>query len=130
MTTAVLLISLSVIGLLISGYISLAYLKNKKVVCPINSESCNSVLESDWSNLLGVKNEFIGIAYYLFLIVGTILINSGYTSLIIIAKTASTLSVLFSVFLVMVQARILKQFCSWCILSAIINVVIFILLVR
>ncbi len=124
------LIFLSVIGLIITSYISIAHARNKKVVCPINSSSCNVVLDSEWSNILGIKNEFLGLVYYISIIVGVILINQGYFAILNIIKAATTISTLYSIFLVIVQARIIKEFCFYCICTTIINVAIFMLLIR
>ncbi len=130
MATEIWLIILAVIGILISGYISSSRIKNKRVVCLIDSESCNEVLESEWSSPLGVRNEVIGLGYYITLIIGIVIISSGYSSIMNIIKVTSTIATLYSVFFMMVQTIILKKFCSYCFLAGIINITIFILLVR
>ncbi|MGV8142028.1 MAG: vitamin K epoxide reductase family protein [Candidatus Pacearchaeota archaeon] len=124
------IILLSVIGLVITGYIAITHLRHKKVSCPINSRSCNEVLDSEWSTILGIKNEFLGLVYYLAIIVGVVLVNQGHFAIIGIIKVAATISTLYSVFLMMVQVRIIKGFCFYCFCTAIINIAIFILLIR
>ncbi len=124
------IILLSIIGLVISGYIAISHVRNKKVVCPINSRSCNAVLDSDWSNILGLRNELIGLAYYLSIIIGLILINNGYSTISSILRIAATVSTLYSVFLMMIQVRILKEFCFYCFCTTIVNIALFILLVQ
>ncbi len=124
------IILLGSIGLLISGYIAITHARNKKVICPINSTSCNAVLDSEWSNMLGIKNEIFGILYYLSIIVGVLLINQGYSYLLIVMKATATLSALYSVFLLLIQVRIIKEFCFYCLCTTIINIGIFVLLVK
>lgn len=119
---------LSVIGIAITSYISIAHLLKKKVVCPINSENCNIVLGSKYSRTLGVKNEIIGLLYYIAIIIALFVIKS--TSIILATKIASTLAMLYSLVLLGIQIRTIKNYCSWCILTAIINVLIFVLIFR
>lgn len=130
MRTDIWITILASFGILITGYIAICRAKNKRIVCPINSESCNEVIESEWSSLLGIRNEIIGLIYYILLISGVVLTNSGYFSTITIIKVASTIATLCSIFLVMVQTRIIKKFCSYCFLTAVINTIIFMLLVK
>ncbi len=130
MATEIWLILFAILGILISGYITISKIKNKRVVCLIDSESCNEVLESEWSNILNIRNEITGLIYYITLIIGVIIISSGYSPIINIIKVTSTIATLYSVFLMMVQTIILKKFCSYCFLAGIINIAIFILLVR
>ena len=124
------LITLSIIGLVISAYITISRARNKKVICPINSRSCNAVLDSKWSNILGIRNEILGVIYYVAIIVGVMLITNGYSALTIVMKAATTISALYSIILMLIQTRLLKEFCFYCFLTAIINIAIFILLVK
>ena len=130
MTTDIWLIILSVVGLLITAYLAISHLAGKKVVCPINSRSCNAVLDSKWSSIFGIKNEIIGLIYYAAIIIGVILINKGYPVVLTTIKVVSALSALFSTFLMLVQVRILREFCFYCFCTTIVNIAIFILLVR
>lgn len=124
------LIVLSIIGLGITSYIAISHARNKKVVCPINTNSCNAVLDSEWSTILGIKNEILGLVYYLALIIGVFLVNNGYSAMLNILKGATTISALYSIFLMLIQTRILKEFCFYCFCTAIINIAIFIILIR
>ncbi|MSS74169.1 vitamin K epoxide reductase family protein [Candidatus Pacearchaeota archaeon] len=124
------LILLSVFGLLISSYIALTRLKNKRVVCPINSISCNNVLESKWSSTLGIKNDILGWIYYISIIIGIILVNQGYFAIEKIIIGASVISAFYSLFLILIQISIIKEFCFYCILTSITNIGIFALLIQ
>ena len=102
----------------------------KPLVCPLKFD-CHAVVHSDYSRFFGVPLETFGMIYYglisvfyLFLIFlpGTlpvILVNS----LIVL----SLIAFLFSIYLIFVQIFILKNGCFWCIISALISVLIFIL---
>ena len=121
-------IILAIIGLLVTGYIAIAHARNKKVVCPITKGDCNIVLDSEWSKILGVKNEILGLAYYIALIAGLILTQS-YPSLLLAIKGAAIVSTLYSVFLLGIQTKVLKQFCFYCLLTALVNIGIFLVII-
>ena len=100
-----------------------------QLVCPAGSD-CNVVITSRYSKFLGVPIEYLGMAYYLIII-------SAYSVLIFAPHTLSTtmLSVvmaltagafLFSLYLLFAQAFLLRQWCIWCLLSAMLSIIIFI----
>ena len=123
-----LILILSIAGIAITLYITLAHILKKKVICPINSESCNIVLDSKYSRTFGIKNEIIGLMYYLAIIIAIFIIQSA--SIIVAVKTASTLAALYSIILLGIQIKKIKNYCSWCITTAIINVILFALIIK
>ena len=102
------------------------------LVCPIRFD-CHTVIHSDYSRLFGVPVEILGMIYYglvslsyfffVFMpqIMPVILIN--------FMIAVSSIAFLFSLYLIAVQIFILKKGCSWCIVSAFICLLIFILTV-
>ena len=104
--------------------------RNKPLVCPIRFD-CHTVVHSDYSKFCVVPVEIWGMIYYA-------VISLAYIFFIIINEVVPVLFVgfiillsitafLFSVYLICVQIFILKKGCSWCIVSAFICLVIFIL---
>ena len=120
-----LILILSILGILITSYISIAHLLNKKVICPVNSKSCNVVLDSKYSKTLGIKNEIIGLVYYLI-----ILLSIFVAFPLLLIKVASSLAALYSTVLLGIQIKVLKNYCSWCITTAIINIILFLLILN
>ena len=58
------LILLSFLGLVNAVYLTYKhYFTAKPLVCPINHD-CNAVLNSRWSNILGIRNEILGVLFY------------------------------------------------------------------
>jgi uncharacterized membrane protein len=108
------------IGIAITSYIAIAHALNKKVICPINSESCNIVLDSKYSRTLGIKNEIIGLLYYIAILI--IVFNNNSQTVLFVTKVVSTLGSLYSIVLIGIQTRILNNYCSWCLTTATINV--------
>ncbi|MBS3081680.1 hypothetical protein J4416_01920 [Candidatus Pacearchaeota archaeon] len=124
----VLILILCILGLAITGYIIFAHASNRKVVCPSFSKDCNKVLDSKWSRIFMVKNEILGFLYYLgvFVVTGLSLTSSD---IIFALKGFVVLSVLYSLFLTAIQSKKLKHFCFYCICTAIINFLLFLLIV-
>ena len=100
------------------------------LVCPIRFD-CRTVVHSDYSRLVGIPVEILGMIYY-------VLIALSYFFLIFVPEEMSVvwinfmiamsfIAFLFSVYLIGVQIFILKKGCSWCIVSAFICLLIFIL---
>ena len=120
--------TLLVLGLL--GVIDTTYLirksrEKKPLVCPIG-EDCNKVLDSKWNKIFFVKNGILGLLFYVGIIVGAILLLLEFNETILkILTIGSGIGVLFSGFLVFIQTRVIKNYCFYCLISALINVLIF-----
>ncbi len=108
------------IGIAITSYIAIAHALKKKVICPINSKSCNIVLDSKYSRTLGIKNEIIGLLYYIAVL--TVILTEQSGSTLLATKLISILASAVSIILIGIQTRVLNNYCSWCITTAIINV--------
>lgn len=117
-------------GLGVTFYIYETKSNNRVLVCPTGS-NCNAVINSPYSKFLGVSLEYWGMIYY-----GLILIS--YLGFIFTPNLLSnfmrlglslmtTGAFLFSLYLLFIQAFILRQWCIWCILSASLSITIFII---
>lgn len=104
--------------------------EEKPLVCPIKFD-CHTVVHSDYSRFFGIPVEFLGMAYYgivsvsylFFVFMPEVMPEIVVNSLIVI----SSIAFLFSFYLIAVQIFILKKGCSWCIVSALISALIFML---
>lgn len=127
----VLIIFLAFGGFLIARYIW-HHKKNSQeaLVCPLKT-NCDTVIHSDFSKFLGIPIEIIGMIYYASLSVsyGFIIIFPalGQTIFVSFLLLASILAFIFSVYLTMVQAFVIKNWCTWCLISASICATIFVL---
>ena len=128
-------------GFMIARYIYSHKVKQTPLICPMNFD-CHSVVHSDYSKFLGVPVEIFGMIYYacisvtyLLLVIGPYILPSGFSSplfflltpFLFVASSGSFFAFLFSLYLIYVQIFVLKKGCSWCILSALISALIFIL---
>ena len=122
-------IVLSITGLLISGFlIRKHYLKQKQpLVCPLNHD-CSVVTESKWSHIFYVRNEVLGFLFYAALLTGIIIVLV-LPQLVMITKLillATAGGLFFSLFLIFVQVKLIKDYCFYCLLSAGISLLLFV----
>jgi uncharacterized membrane protein len=126
--THIAVIFLSLGGLLLASYIHHKKVVREKFICPAGFD-CETVIYSKYSKFLGVSVENIGIIYYL-------LVALGYTFVLIFPSLDSdifaftilsitTLAFIFSIYLTYTQAVLLKEWCTWCLLSALLCTFIF-----
>lgn len=110
----------------LTGYLLAHYIYRKKkaehpLVCPLRSK-CDVVITSRYSKILGVPVEILGMMYYLAIAIFHAAIV-GYPALltVCVAKIAFIVSAgafIFSAYLVSIQAFVLKEWCTWCLCSA------------
>lgn len=115
------IVVLSFLGLIISFYLLYGQKAKRKVVCLIGHD-CDAVVKSAYGKTFGLENTVLGILFY-----GGILVIRAFSlpipqlTLTIVAGLAG----LFSIYLIYVQGVILKKWCDYCILSALINWALF-----
>lgn len=123
MTAHALLFSLSAIGVAESVYLVRARLASQRPVCPIGG-NCALVLGSKYNKLFRViHNDVAGLSLYLALLVLTALLLAKvgpadiWNTLVVGFVTAGSA---MSLILIFIQARLLKAWCFWCLVSALI----------
>ena len=122
------LLILAIFGIIISSYLIYSRKKyNKVLICPTNE--CNDVLKSKYSNMFPIKNDTLGLIYYLIILGTYFLLTNLMTELLIYLKIISSIALIFSIYLLYVQVKILRKHCIYCILPAIINMFIFYIII-
>ena len=126
---------LVVFGLLVSGYLSYVKLTNAPMVCPTGEGSafnCEVVQNSIYAYMppkSGIAIAWLGFATYV-VIGGLILFEKRIPLLrewsIPITFGIVTFAFLFSMYLIYVQAVLLKAFCMWCLMHEINMTILFI----
>ena len=119
------LIVLTVLGIFISGYLIKNRVKKNPTVCPIGGE-CDTVLKSKWSEMFGVKNDVVGLVYYIFILVLALYVFFFQQPYPLFATIITSFALLFSLILVFIQGKIIKEYCFYCLISAGINLLIFV----
>lgn len=116
---------LALIGLADASYLLYKKLRKEKLVCFFRDD-CDEVSKSEYGYMFGIPNEAFGIGFYLFTLALFSLLQLGITiilgvSLLSLLLFAAILASLVSVYLLSIQAFILKKWCEWCTLSAAVN---------
>ncbi|MEK6904601.1 MAG: vitamin K epoxide reductase family protein [Nanoarchaeota archaeon] len=131
MLKEVLLIILSAIGIWVSGYLVYAHYKKKSLDCPLDHD-CSVVTESRWNKIFLVRNDVLGLLFYIAVLIATIvvLINQTFSPVFFMYMTYIGGAVLlFSIFLVYIQFFVIKDYCFYCMISAAVNLLIFLVVV-
>ncbi len=113
------LLGLSVLGLAISLYFTLAYyggLKSRDVpaaMCRRDERTCVTVLRTPYARLLGVPNSLLGVGFYLLtaLVAGLALAGALPRGLWVAAVAAAAVTVLLVPYLVWALLARLKTWC-------------------
>lgn len=80
---------------------------------------CGEVVGSKYGKTFGIKNEIIGMVYYVLL--GIFIFTDSFKLAVAIAAVVSAI---FSIYLLFIQSVILRKFCSWCLIAIAINFLI------
>jgi uncharacterized membrane protein len=122
--------ALSVLGLGVSGYLSLYKLGFiSKLTCQVGS--CDRVQNSPWADLLGVPVSVWGMGAYVTLVALALLgLTRGHAGARWVSAGllgVSAVGVLFSGYLTWLEAFRIHAWCQWCVISAILITIIFLL---
>ncbi len=120
---------LSFVGFSICLYIYKKKGKGEHLVCPIGS-NCNDVIYSHYAKTFGLRNEVGGMIYYIFifLINGSVLFNIKIPlQIMAFSIFSSFIAFLFSIYLICIQAFVIRKWCTWCVASAFISTFIFLI---
>lgn len=124
-----LFILLGLAGFFVATYIFVQKNKKKKLICPLRTD-CSLVVNSDYSVVGPFRVEVLGMIYY-FVILALYTFAVFYMVWTPLVKqifiTLSGMSALFSVYLIAIQGLLIRQWCIWCVSSAVISVLMFLL---
>ena len=128
MNTTYLIITavLGLFGFWIADKITQMKKKDEPITCPIGYD-CDAVVRGPFSKFLGISVVNVGRVYYL--IVASFFIINFFVlfpqDIIFIAVLVAGAAVAFSLYLTAVQLFVIKRWCSWCLLSALVNILLF-----
>lgn len=120
----------------ILGFVNAAYLyfqhkreveTGQKMFCLIGGD-CGAVVGSKYGKTFGIKNEKFGMAFYFLLAIYALLgifLPQLTSNLEIVVKIVVIVAAICSLYLLFIQAIILRKFCSWCLIAILINLLIF-----
>lgn len=115
-------------GIINAGYLFWKHREKKPLVCPLHHD-CSVVTESKWSHILYIRNEVLGMLFFLIVLgamVYVIITPSFAPQLLMMITVAVTGGLMFSIVLVLIQMFIIKDYCFYCLISVVISVLIFV----
>ena len=114
---------LSFTGIVNTAHLSKHSVTRNDVECPgFPKKWCRKVQYSKYSKTLGIPNSYLGLAIYtaIFLLTfGYMLGVFPYAYSLIPVAILIIAGFLFSAYFTLMQAFILRAFCTWCVLSAV-----------
>lgn len=121
------IVPLAIVGLADAVYLAVKALSGEAVTCNV-VEGCSVVLNSAWSQLVGVPTAVYGIGYYSVLV----FFSGAYAwwrDHIVLQSLAvvATLGFIASGWFVYLQLSVIGAICEYCILSAVLTTAIFFL---
>ena len=115
------------------GFLDAAYLTilhYQETIPPCTVGSCEAVLTSQFSTILGIPLALFGSGFYLSIIILCLLLLTSFKKVFLISYyTLAVWGFVFSLFLLGVQALVLNAFCQYCLISVATSTGIFILAV-
>jgi uncharacterized membrane protein len=125
-----LMCALALVGIGVAGYLSYAYLNQQAIICG-QSQDCDIVAQSTYSRLLGIPIAVYGLISYVALLV--LLLAHGrvgkdlgvYIPLALFGLSLT--GMLFSAYLTYLELFVILAVCKWCVVSAIIMMIFFVL---
>ena len=120
MTSLTLIFTLSAIGISETVYLIRKRISAQAPICPIG-EGCATVLTSRWSKILIVPNDVMGFLAYIAIAVISALLLIEVEPMTLwdsALKILVGLASLASIFFTYLQAKVIKAWCFWCLMSA------------
>jgi uncharacterized membrane protein len=111
---------LAIFGFSLAFYLYSKKKAKTKLICPMRSD-CDTVIHSDYSRIIGIPVEVLGMLYYGFIGISytaIFVLNLWSEQIAIILLGISLCAALFSMYLVLIQAFVVKHWCTWCLFSA------------
>ncbi|MEK7647309.1 MAG: vitamin K epoxide reductase family protein [Patescibacteria group bacterium] len=116
----IILLMMSAVGIGETLYLIKKRLAVEPPICVIGYE-CRKVLESEYSSIFGIHNDVLGIVFYIAVAILGILLALGINPLNIFDIMLEIIIVsgsIASAALLYIQWRVIRAWCSWCIISA------------
>jgi uncharacterized membrane protein len=114
---------LSLVGLADSVYLTVQHVTGQSVRCTVVS-GCSEVLSSPYATVGGQPIALIGAIAYFTVFSCAVLTSFGYNSARKILVIVVGLMFLTTLWLLYLQAFVIKQFCQFCLLSAAVTIVL------
>lgn len=119
------LLTVAFIGLIVAGYLTVAYSSNSPIAC-VSGEGCAAAQLSSYASFIGIQTPIYGLIYYFALgIIAALWNQETKKNLRLPLGILTSVGLGVSLFLSSVEAFVLHAWCSWCVISALLTIVAF-----
>lgn len=126
-TLFILLITVTIFGIINTLYLSYHTIKGTAVACWwFPDEWCEKVQNSPYSKTFGIPNPFLGLGMLLAILLLTFLALNNTVPFWIVGAIIS-FGFAFSIYFLYIQAKVLKAYCTWCVVSFFVFLALFII---
>jgi len=122
----VLLAVVAVAGFLMSAYLTWVHLLGQSPVCLAGHGGCETVQSSRYAEILGIPVATLGMGGYVGLFLAALLRGEVGA---LLGLLISLVSILFSAYLTYLELFVIYAVCQWCVSSAVLMTVAFVLCV-
>ena len=124
-----LLLVFTILGVLVSGYLTYIYLFDANVLCT-GVGGCDAVKASRYSYVMGIPVAVIGLVGYFAILAGVLLEKASpeaeqYSPVLVFGM--SLVGLLYSIYLTYLELAVIKAVCPYCVASAVIMLVVFVI---
>lgn len=124
---------LSILGVFDTSYLTETHLRGAALVCGAisNLSKCNVVATSSYSAIYGIPVSLLGLLFYIAIMLGVGIYYARSRNLTLLhwLIVFTGAGVLFSLYLLYIQAFVLKAFCQYCLASDLLTLMIFTILI-
>ncbi|MDP6704313.1 MAG: vitamin K epoxide reductase family protein [archaeon] len=118
-------VGLSAAGFFDSLYLTISHYQGASVGCSL-VHGCSEVLQSEYAVIFGIPLAVLGMAYYLFVFLLSVLyFDTQKDKVLRAAMGAVSIGFVASLWFVYLQAAVIKAFCLYCLGSAAITIALF-----
>jgi uncharacterized membrane protein len=125
MTEFAILFTMAAIGVSETAYLVRQRIIAERPVCPMGG-GCVTVLSSGYNRIFGVHNDLLGMVFYIAMCAVTAFLVIGVGPSLILTLSAALMltgATIMSAYFFLLQWRVIKAWCFWCLMSAVTIVV-------
>ena len=118
--------ALAFVGMVDAAYVALHSSRGFLLPCGF-AGGCDQVLNSPYAAVLGIPVAWFGLAFYLTMAGCALFALFGFEQALRLSFVLASLALGFTLYLVYLQAIVIRAFCDYCLLSALLVILIFVL---
>jgi uncharacterized membrane protein len=115
--TVALLVAVAFVGIIDAAYVALYSAQGFLLPCGFTG-GCDQVLNSPHSRLLGVPVAWFGLLFYITVAGCGLFALFGFAQSLRLSLVLVSLALLFTLYLLYLQAWVIRAYCDYCLLSA------------